>query len=255
LKQSLIRKNKSQYNQIGSMVDFRSKTKRFFKDAETVEIGNFFQVELDGNPLVTPEKRLLKLSTRKLADAVCNEWREQDKKIDAKRLKITQLANTAIDKVGPKLNELVSEVPTFVNTDLLCYRVNTPEDLAIKQNERWSIPVNWLRTTHEIDLAVTQALQPIEQAVEAVTKLKALIACYDAFQFSGLLSITSLTGSIILAISLTEGFLDAEQVYEMAFLDEIYQESRWGTDHEATSRREYIREEIRQTKYFIQLLN
>ena len=54
------------------------------------------------------------------------------------------------------------------------------------------------------------------------------------------LSITSLTGSIILGISLTEGFLDADQVYELAFLDEIYQESRWGTDHEATSRREYI---------------
>ena len=139
--------------------------------------------------------------------------------------------------------------------DLLCYRANTPEDLAIKQNERWSIPVNWLRTTYEIDLAVTQALQPIEQSAEALSKLKAVIACYDAFQFSGLLSITSLTGSIVLAVSLTEGFLDAEQVYEMAFLDEIYQESRWGTDHEATSRREYIREEIQQTKYFIQLLN
>ena len=237
------------------MVDFRSETKRFFKDAQTVEIDNFFQVELDGKPLVTPEKRSLKLSTRKLADAVCSEWREQDKKIDSKSLRITQLANTAIDKVGPKLNELVSEIHTYVNTDLLCYRVNTPEDLAIKQNERWSIPVNWLRTTYEIDLAVTQGIQPIEQSAEALTKLKALIACYDAFKFSGLLSITSLTGSIVLAISLTEGFLDVEQVYEMAFLDEIYQESRWGTDHEANSRREYIREEIQQTKYFIQLLN
>jgi chaperone required for assembly of F1-ATPase len=237
------------------MVEFRSETKRFFKDAQTAEIGNFFQVELDGKPLVTPEKRLLRLPTRKLADAVCVEWRKQGEKIDAKRLKITQLANTAIDKVGPKLNELVSEIHTYVSTDLLCYRVNTPDDLAIKQNERWSVPIDWLRNTYEIDLAVTQALQPIEQSVEALTKLKALIACYDAFQFSGVLSITSLTGSIILAISLTEGFLDADQVYELAFLDEIYQESRWGTDHEATSRREYIREEIQQTKYFIQLLN
>ena len=237
------------------MVEFRSETQRFFKDAQTAEIGNFFQVELDGEPLVTPEKRLLRLSTRKLADAVCVEWREQGEKIDAKRLKITKLANTAIDKVGPKLNELVSEIHTYLNTDLLCYRVNTPKDLAIKQNERWSIPVNWLRSKYDIDLAVTQALQPIEQSVATLTKFKALIACYDVFQFSGLLSITSLTGSIILAISLTEGFLDADQVYELAFLDEIYQESRWGTDHEATSRREYIREEIQQIRYFIQLLN
>ena len=80
------------------MVDFRSETKRFFKDAQTAEIGNSFHVELDGKPLVTPEKRLLRLPTRKLADAVCVEWREQGEKIDAKRLKITQLANTAIDK-------------------------------------------------------------------------------------------------------------------------------------------------------------
>ena len=115
------------------MVEFRSETKRFFKDAQTAEIGNFFQVELDGKPLVTPEKRLLRLPTRKLADAVCVEWRKQGEKIDAKRLKITQLANTAIDKVGPKLNELVSEIHTYVSTDLLCYRVNTPMTLRLSR--------------------------------------------------------------------------------------------------------------------------
>ena len=60
----------------------------------------------------------MRLPTRKLADAVCVEWREQGEKIDAKRLKITQLANTAIDKVGPKLIELVSEIHTYVSTDL-----------------------------------------------------------------------------------------------------------------------------------------
>ena len=48
--------------------------------------------------------------------------------------------------------------------------------------------------------------------------------------------------------------LDAEQLFNTAFLDELWQNEKWGRDYEAEDRQNYIRAELAEAARFLQLL-
>ncbi len=50
--------------------------------------------------------------------------------------------------------------------------------------------------------------------------------------------ITTLTGSALLALAVMQGRLSSEAAWSAAHVDELFQESQWGTDAEALARRE-----------------
>jgi len=51
-------------------------------------------------------------------------------------------------------------------------------------------------------------------------------------------SMTTLTGSAVLALAVARGFLSAEAAWQAAHVDEDFQAERWGADAEAMARRE-----------------
>jgi chaperone required for assembly of F1-ATPase len=48
---------------------------------------------------------------------------------------------------------------------------------------------------------------------------------------------TTLSGSVLIALAHAAQQLDADQAWAAAHVDELYQESVWGQDHEAMERR------------------
>ena len=56
-------------------------------------------------------------------------------------------------------------------------------------------------------------------------------------QLTALHTITSLTGSLILALALAEGQGDASEIWAAAHVDEDFNIEQWGEDHEAAARR------------------
>lgn len=67
-------------------------------------------------------------------------------------------------------------------------------------------------------------------------------------------NLTTLTGSALIALALTEGFIDADEAWRAAHVDEDWQIERWGRDEEAAGRRVRQEEEFRQTARFLNLL-
>jgi chaperone required for assembly of F1-ATPase len=67
-------------------------------------------------------------------------------------------------------------------------------------------------------------------------------------------NLATLTGSALIAVAVAEGFLDAEDAWRAAHVDEDWQIERWGRDEEATQRRAKHEEEFRQTVRFQNLL-
>jgi chaperone required for assembly of F1-ATPase len=59
----------------------------------------------------------------------------------------------------------------------------------------------------------------------------------DAFALAALHTITTLTGSAVLALATARGRLTAAEAWAAAHLDEDWQISRWGEDAEAMRRR------------------
>jgi len=66
--------------------------------------------------------------------------------------------------------------------------------------------------------------------------------------------VTATCGSLVIALALHEGRLDAEAAFDASQLDETFQIEAWGEDAEATRRRAALAEDIRATARFLELL-
>ena len=73
-------------------------------------------------------------------------------------------------------------------------------------------------------------------------------------QFGCLYRVATLSGSVVLGLAFQGRHLGADEVFETAFLDELYQNSLWGKDKEAADRQVAIRSELKNVERFMDML-
>ncbi|WP_455271901.1 ATP12 family chaperone protein [Rhizobium herbae] len=221
--------------------------KRFYT---TVSIGvaddGGHTILLDGRTVRTPAKQHLTVPTRAVAELLAVEWDAQKDNINPATMPVTRLANTAIDGVSKDIRAVFDDILNFAGTDLLCYRAGDPEGLAIRQSERWDPVLTWaaekLGARFILAEGVVHQVQP-RAAINGVAE--ALRAYATPLGLACLHTITTLTGSALIAIAFAEKQLSAEEAWALAHLDEDWQIEHWGTDDEAFQRRENRWREMR----------
>ena len=100
--------------------------KRFYKDVDTAPEDSGVAVLLDGKPIRTPAKAKLSVPSQALAEAIAEEWRAQTERIDPETMRLTTLANSAIDGVRRHEEAVLDDLIAFAGSDLLCYRADGP---------------------------------------------------------------------------------------------------------------------------------
>ncbi len=216
--------------------------KRFYSTVAVQGDANIggFGVTLDGRPVRTPAKALLRVPSRGFADAVAAEWSEQGEEIDPGVMALTTLACTAIDLVSVKRPQVVQEVAAFGGHDLLCYRVETPADLAARQNAAWQPLLDWAALNLDAPLKVTYGMVSVAQPPAALESLHRAVESLDAFDLAALSCAVNAAGSLVIGLALRVGRVDAAQALEAAQIDEAYQLERWGQDPDTARRRDGI---------------
>ncbi len=228
--------------------------KKFYKSARAVADADGFQITLDGRTARTPRKALLRLPTRGLADAIADEWQAQDDSIDPMKMPLTRLANSAIDTVATQRETVVQTVSTYGGSDLVCYRADTPSDLAAAQHAHWQPLVAWVERRHGAVLAVTAGITHVDQPAAALAALTAAVADFDDYALAALHDLTTITGSLVIGLAVADGEIDIGRAWEAAQVDEAYQAATWGEDAEAAARRDRLKGELDQAKLFLDLL-
>lgn len=213
-----------------------------------------FQIVLDGRPARTPVKRPLALPVRAAAEAVAAEWDAQGEEFEPTALRLTRLANTAIDRVAGNRPAVVAEVSRFGHTDLVCYRAAEPAELVRRQAEAWQPLVDWAETRHGARLAVTAGVVPTAQPAEGLAALTRAVEAYDDFALTALHAATAASGSLVIGLALGEGRIDSETAFAAACLDEQFQAEFWGVDAEAEARRAALKADIETAARFLALL-
>jgi chaperone required for assembly of F1-ATPase len=227
--------------------------KRFYRLAASIEKEGGFGVTLDQRPLKTPAKRELTVPSAKLAAALAEEWQAQGEKIEPATMPLMQLVSTALDRIAEGSGPLLDILAGFGRTDLLCYRAAHPRDLVARQQQLWQPWLDWAETLG-IALVVTEGLVPVEQPAASLSRLRQRLERYDFWVLTALQSLVPSLGSVILALAVVEGALDAEQAFALSQLDETFQAERWGLDQEAVRRQEGLRREILAAARFLALL-
>lgn len=230
-----------------------SATKRFYKETGIIPEESGYAVTLDGRPLHTLRGAPLTAPTRALAAAVAEEWDAQEAQIRPHTMPLTQLTNTAIDRVARERARIVERMMGYAATDLLCYRAEFPPDLVERQQARWQPLLDWIADTHGARLTVASGVIPVTQPPLALAAVGAAVAVLDDLELTALATVAATTGSLVIALALTSGRIDAEAAFEASQLDEAHQIERWGEDAEAAARHAGLRADIFAAARFLAL--
>ncbi len=230
--------------------------KRFYKKTGVDGVDSGFRILLDGKPMKTPAKAMLVVPTRTLAEAIAGEWNGVPDKmeINAAHLPLTRLAATGLDRVTPQRVQVVADTAKYAGSDLLCYRATTPPSLVKLQHDAWQPLLDWAAERHRAPLAVANGMTFVEQPVDSVARLRDAVDTYDNLALSALYNLTHTSGSVVIALAVAEGRLDADGAFAAAQVDELYQIERWGDDPTALKQREGVRKDIEACTRFLWLL-
>jgi chaperone required for assembly of F1-ATPase len=212
--------------------------KRFYEHASTAREGEMYAVRLDDKPVRTPAGRLLAAPTLALAQALAAEWEAQREMIDPAKMPLTRLANSIIDGVGERSAPVADEIARYLASDLVCYRAATPRGLVERQTQQWDPIVAWARDTLGARFLLAEGVMHVAQPEPALAAAAAAIPS-DPWKLGALHSVTTLTGSALLALALAQDRITADEAWAAAHVDEDWNMEQWGRDELALERRAY----------------
>lgn len=181
-----------------------------------------FTVLLDGKSVKTPAKKTLLLPNKSLAMLVVEEWAAQIDEIDPKSMRVMQIAVTAQDYVAANRADIESLILRYIETDLLCYQVDQPAALSLRQQEKWGAMLNWFNQETGIDLKVKTDLMALSIPQADLDKAKTIMSNMSDHLFAVFQLAVSLTGSFVLAYALIKQTTTVAKLFESAKLEELF---------------------------------
>jgi chaperone required for assembly of F1-ATPase len=207
--------------------------KRFWKEARSERVEGGWLIRLDARPVRTPARRLCVVPLAAMADGIAAEWNAQGDRIDPLSMPLTRAASTCLDRVMPEIAAVRRNVAAYGGTDLLCYRAPEPAELALRQARGWDPVLDWAAEALGARLVVGEGVMHIAQPPEAVARLGAEVDALDAWELTALSELTTLTGSLVLALAVCHGRLDPAEAWRLSRIDEQWNIEEWGEDAEA----------------------
>jgi chaperone required for assembly of F1-ATPase len=211
--------------------------KRFYAAATVAPAEGGFAILLDGRAVKTPAKRPLVVASRGIAEALAAEWQAQRERIDPGTMPLTRIVNAAIDRVAEEMPAVRASIVSHAGSDLICYRAEGPEGLVKAQEAAWGPLVAFARDDLGARLILAEGIVHARQSEAALAAVDRALEPYDPVALAAIHTITTLTGSAVIAVAVARGRLTPEAAWAAAHVDEDWQMSLWGRDEMALAHR------------------
>jgi chaperone required for assembly of F1-ATPase len=211
---------------------------RFYDKATTAAVAGGYAVRLDGKPIRTPARRVLAAPTLALAEAIAAEWQAQRDVIDPAKMPLTRLANAIIDGVADAPQPVAEEIAKYLASDLVFYRAASPPGLVERQAHHWDPILDWARQALGADFELGEGVVHVAQPDAALAAARVAIP-EEPWRLGALHSITTLSGSALIALAMARGALTADAAWQAAHVDEDWNMAQWGRDEMAMARRDF----------------
>jgi chaperone required for assembly of F1-ATPase len=231
--------------------------KRFWDTASVQWTDTGHTILLDGKPMRLPGGAPLVISSARLARAIAEEWQVagggKGGEMSFKDTPLTRLAGTAMERIAPDPTVTVDAIARYGETDLLCYRAETPASLVHRQHEKWQPWLDWAARTYDAPLRVVTGVSYVKQHHDSIAALRCAVAALDADALAGLGIAVPALGSLVLGLALAAGEISAETAFSLGALDELFQAEQWGEDYEAADRRASMLADVVLAAHYIDL--
>jgi chaperone required for assembly of F1-ATPase len=229
--------------------------KRFWKSVEVVREDDGWAIALDGRPVRTPARALLKVPNDSLADAIAGEWRAVGEDVDPRAMPLTGMANAAIDRVAAAKDDFAASLAHYAEADLACYRAEGPRKLIERQEQSWNPLLAWARRRYDVDFATTLGVVHVAQPQATIERLSHAVEALDPCRLAGLSPLVTIGGSLVAALAVLEKAISAEEAWQAVSVDERWQLEQWGADEEAEAVLENRRRDFLAAARFLELLD
>ena len=208
--------------------------KRFWQSASVQPVDGGYSVTLDSRTVKTPAKATLVTPTQAMAEAVAQEWDAQEGTIDPAGMPVTRAVNAAIDKVSIQFAEVADMLAAYGDSDLTCYRADSPDSLVARQAETWDPFLDWAHDRFNARLIPVQGVMHQAQKPDALQRLAEPLYRMTPFELTAMHDLISLSGSLVIGLAASEDAFAIPDLWQASRLDEIWQIEQWGEDEEAT---------------------
>ncbi len=196
----------------------------------------FFNLFINNKEIKTPEKVSFNFKEKIFPDLILKEI----KRFKLKKLNQSiyyNIFSLAKDKILVNKQKYIAEVLKYINTDLICYWENKPDDLYALQLDNWNSQLKKLKK-EELDFDYTFNIIPIKQKKSSIELLKNKLIQLDDIILSCLLIVTKTTSSLLLSYLFITNRINPIDLYKNAYLHEIWQSKKWGIVEEENEKRE-----------------
>ncbi len=229
--------------------------KKFWKKVSIKKISsNSFQIMLDERILQTPLKRELVLPNLNLTKEIVKEWDQSSKNINTESMIFYSLVSTSLDKIIDNRNLYIDDILDYIDTDLISYRAENPKELVELQKNKWDPIILLIEKYIDSKVQVFEGVLPKKQHSTIHVRLNNLINQFDIFEISALHRITNITGSIFLSLCALKKDISKKEIFQLLFLDELWQAENWGFDEESSQKRKEISIELNKSISFLDCL-
>ena len=148
----------------------------------------------------------------------------------------------AVKEIEQYREEIEKKLLEFARSDLLFFW-GEKRDLYLKQKTEWQPIIDWIEEslkvkvnkTDKLDVPDNEEMQkPLKNVFDKMSNKE--LACYYAAALN--------MKSVLLALALVKGRIDAETAGKLSYLEELWQNEIWGSDDEAIKRRKERCEEL-----------
>ena len=196
----------------------------------------FYNLFINNKEIKTPENALFNFKEKIFPELILKEI----KKFKFKNLNQSiyyNIFSLAKDKIFIDKQKYIDEVMKYINTDLICYWENKPEDLHTLQIDNWRKQLKKLKD-EELKFDYTYNILPIKQKDSSIELLKNKLIQLDDIILACLLIVTKTTSSLLLSYLFIKNRIKPIDLYKNAYLHEIWQSNKWGIVEEEKEKRE-----------------
>ena len=141
----------------------------------------------------------------------------------------------AVKEINLSRDEIEKKLLEFARTDLLFFW-GEKRDLYMRQQKEWQPVLEWAENLAKVEIAKTKGLDVPDNS-KLQQPLAKIFAAMDDKELACYYAATLNMKSVLLALALVKGRIDAKKAGELAYLEELWQNEMWGTDSEAVKRR------------------
>jgi chaperone required for assembly of F1-ATPase len=122
-------------------------------------------------------------------------------------------------------------------SDLICYRAGGPASLLAAQSAAWDPLVAWAREGLGARFRLAAGVVHVAQDDRALAAVDAALASLDPLGLAAVHTVTTLTGSAVIALAVLKARLTIDEAWAAAHVDEDWQMGQWGSDETSLARR------------------